>query len=420
MATNSFNCTTTDTFNITQPSSILLDTLVQSTECVNASGMIILYLDSTIQLTSIDWSSGASNNDTLTNLPYGNYSVSIELLNACIETYSFFIPNQNALSVDITAFENVSCEGLSNGSATAQGIAGSPDYTYSWFPTGQTTETINNQDSGTYIVTVYDTEGCFAYDTVFIGLNSSLNIDSLVSPTLCSSPSGSIQLTVENPGALSSITWSNGMSGSLNVMNLSSGLQSVELVDTFGCFYTFDFYIPTINDLEVIIFPGDTTIQYGESLNLTAVTNYSGSIDYLWSPGGYLSCSTCQSTASTSATTQIYQVIVNDQNGCVDTAYVTVKIDRPCVELYVPSIFSPNDDGLNDTWKIIGTCINSINTKVFDQWGEVIFEANNQEIAWDGTFKGAKVPNDQYTYIINLENIEGMSTTIKGSLRVMY
>jgi gliding motility-associated-like protein len=271
-----------------------------------------------------------------------------------------------------------------------------------------------------YIVTVYDTEGCYAYDTVVISLNSSMHLDSIISPSLCSYPTGAIQITIENPGTLSSISWSNGTQGSLSVMDLSPGPQSVQLQDTLGCYYTFDFYIPFINDLDVTISPGDTLISYGQSINLTAITNYTGSFDYSWSPSGSLSCSTCQNTLSNTTSFTTYQVIVNDQNGCLDTAFITIKIGRPCIELFIPSIFSPNSDGLNDTWEIIGTCHNSINTKVYNQWGEMIFESSDQKIEWDGTFKETKVPNDQYTYVTIVENLYGTFSTYNGSVRVMH
>jgi gliding motility-associated-like protein len=418
--TNDYNCSATDTFNIFEPPSTLLDTLIQATECVNSSGLIVLTLDPNFQPYSILWSPTGYTNDTITNLPYGMHSVSIELPNGCIENYSFLVPNMNQLNVEITDFGNISCEGLMDGFASASGIDGTPEYTYLWFPSGQTDAAIYNLDTGTYIVTVFDSEGCYAYDTVTLLSTSILGLDSIISSSLCSSPDGSIQLSVINPETLTSILWSNGMQGSLSVSNLSAGNYSVQLQDSFGCIYQYDFFIPSINDLNVVINPGDTLIDYGESMNLTALTNYSGSFSYNWSPEDYLSCTYCQSTVTNTLIEQTYMVIVDEQNGCVDTAYVTIQINKPCIELFIPTIFSPNEDKLNDTWEIIGTCIRSINSKVYNQWGEVIFESTNQNLVWDGTYKDVKVPNDQYAFVVVVEYENGLSETRNGFLRVMY
>lgn len=418
--TNLYNCERTDTFQLIEPSSILLDTLVLPTTCADSNGMIILYLEPNSGPYSILWNPSGWINDTITNLTYGNYSVEIELPNTCVETHTFLIPNQNELSVSITDFGNVNCLGESNGYAVAEGAGGIPAYTYAWSPTGQTSESITNLDTGTYIVTVYDQDGCFAFDTVTIGLNSTLQVDSLITPSLCSVSNGAIQLIVSDPSSISSINWSTGLGNSLSLTQITGGNYSVQLIDSFGCLYKYDFYIPIINDLEIEILPGDTLIDYGSPLDLTVTTNYTGIFDYIWNPNTMLSCSNCQTTTTYTTNDQTYQVIVNDQNGCIDTAYITILVGQPCIELYIPTIFSPNGDELNDSWKIIGTCLHSIHSKVFNQWGEVIFESSDQTNTWDGTYKESKVPNDNYSFVISIEFENGTKVTRSGSVRVMY
>lgn len=417
---NIYNCTRSDTFTIIEPSSILLDTIVQATSCADSNGMIILYLEPTTGPYSILWNPSGLTNDTITDLPYGNHTVEIELSNTCVETHTFLISNQNQLSVSITDFGNVNCSGETNGFAIATGSGGNPAYSFEWSPTGQTTESISNLDTGNYIVTVFDLDGCYAVDTIKIGYNSNLDLDTLTAPSLCSSSNGSIEILLVNSGSINSVLWSTGLENSFSLNGISGGDYSVELQDSFGCIYKYDFYIPTINDLEIEITPGDTMIDNGSSLDLSVSTNYTGVFDYNWSPNSMLSCSNCQTTTTYTTNNQTYQVIVNDQNECVDTAYITIEVGQPCIDLFIPTIFSPNQDELNDSWKIIGTCIHSIHAKVFNQWGEVIFETSDQINTWDGTFKGEKVPNDQYSFIVSVEFENGTKELYNGSVRVMY
>lgn len=418
--TNIYNCARSDTFMIIEPSSILLDTLLVPTACADSNGMIILYLEPSAGPYSILWNPTGLINDTITDLQYGIHSVEIELPNACIETHTFLISNQNLLSVSIGDFENVNCPGETNGFALATATGGNPTYSYVWSPSGQTTESISNLDTGVYYVTVFDMDACYAFDTVTIGTNSTLIVDTLIAPSLCSATNGSIQLFVSDSESTATVLWSTGLENEFSLTDLVGGAYSVQIQDTFGCLYKYDFNIPMINDLVVEIIPGDTLINYGESIDLTALTNYTGIFEFNWIPNSMLSCSNCQSTTSYTTNDQQYQVIVNDQNGCIDTAYITIQVARPCVEVYVPTIFSPNEDGLNDEWKIIGTCIRSINTKVYDQWGEIIFESSDQQLGWDGSYLNEKVPNDQYTFVVSVVLESGEKISKNGSVRVMY
>jgi gliding motility-associated-like protein len=91
----------------------------------------------------------------------------------------------------------------------------------------------------------------------------------------------------------------------------------------------------------------------------------------------------------------------------------------PCIDVFIPSLFSPNNDQLNDTWVIIGSCIQTINTKIFNQWGELLFESNDMNTTWDGFYQGSKVMNDNYTYTINVRYNDGTSENFNGFVTVI-
>ena len=85
----------------------------------------------------------------------------------------------------------------------------------------------------------------------------------------------------------------------------------------------------------------------------------------------------------------------------------------------VPSGFSPNGDGNNDVFRVRGYGIASMNLKVFNRWGEQIFETSDQEIGWDGTYKGKPQEMDAYGYVLVVEFVDGTSTKKQGNVSLM-
>lgn len=116
---------------------------------------------------------------------------------------------------------------------------------------------------------------------------------------------------------------------------------------------------------------------------------------------------------------ETYTVVVTDNNGCTDTTSVLIDIFIPCLEVFIPTMFSPNGDGVNDVWSVIGSCINRIETTVYNQWGQMIFQSFNQGNGWDGTYQGSVVPNDQYVYVINVTYDNGTTETFSGFVSVV-
>ena len=102
-----------------------------------------------------------------------------------------------------------------------------------------------------------------------------------------------------------------------------------------------------------------------------------------------------------------YEMIVTDSLGCIDSAWLNIKISIPCLDIFIPTMFSPNGDLLNDKWNIIGTCLTSFHARVYNQWGALVFETFDQSIGWDGSYNGAPVQNDQYTYTIDVVYTNG-------------
>jgi gliding motility-associated-like protein len=89
-------------------------------------------------------------------------------------------------------------------------------------------------------------------------------------------------------------------------------------------------------------------------------------------------------------------------------------------EIYIPNTFTPNGDGKNEWFKAYGNVIAGITMKVFNQWGELIFETKDLATGWDGTHKGKRQPPGVYYYVIRIRLTDGKEVIRKGSVNLVY
>ena len=87
---------------------------------------------------------------------------------------------------------------------------------------------------------------------------------------------------------------------------------------------------------------------------------------------------------------------------------------------FIPNTFTPNDDGLNETFKVIGgSCVTQFKGSVFDRWGNELFKWNTIEDAWDGKFKGQEVQIGVYNYVITYTLYTGKVFTKTGHVSII-
>jgi gliding motility-associated-like protein len=115
-------------------------------------------------------------------------------------------------------------------------------------------------------------------------------------------------------------------------------------------------------------------------------------------------------------------LMVTDENGCQNTHQRTVEIKEPEMQIFIPSSFTPNQDGLNEVLKPIGLHITDDHYLfvIYDRWGEVVFKTTNPEEGWDGKYKGSIVPNGSVmTYTLRCASEKGLERR-KGMVVVVY
>lgn len=306
--------------------------------------------------------------------------------------------------------------------------------TYTWTggnvanPSNSVTET---SEAGVYTLTVETAAGCTATDQVEVSISASVpNLLIVISDVSCfGSDDGFVQIDSVWGGTGPYMFSVDGSPfGSSTVFpNLGEGPHTIQVVDAGGCESESAFSITEPVEVTVEImgnFEGNNnTINLGDELILSILsTPPSSEMDsILWSTQGIDSCQSCPTITVTPTQQTTYSVQV-DENGCSASDDITVVVikDRP---VYIPSAFSPNDDGINDVFTVYGgksvTEIKSF--LVFNRWGESVheyfgFSPNDPAAGWDGTHRGEKMQPAVFTWYAEVAFIDGRIELYKGDV----
>jgi gliding motility-associated-like protein len=91
----------------------------------------------------------------------------------------------------------------------------------------------------------------------------------------------------------------------------------------------------------------------------------------------------------------------------------------PATSLYIPNTFTPNGDGMNDTFGVAGEAIKDFQLQIFNRWGQLIYETDNANDRWDGTHNGQKVQMGTYVYRVIASEASGRKLSKEGNLNVI-
>lgn len=339
---------------------------------------------------------------TFSNLNPGTYSITVldngtGCSSVSISTITID-PVSGAPVITLSSTTNVSCFGDADGEISVSVTGGQAPYSYSWNPNAGSGATISNLAGGSYQVTVTDDLGCSSTATFTVSEPSEININGTGSNVICGTSDGLISTNVTGGTAPYTFEWTPNGATSSSLNGLSAGNYSVQLTDDNGCTTSQNFIISTVGSLPVSITPSYIEIEEGESVQLTAT----GGENYTWTPTSGLSCTNCSDPVASPDVTTTYYVSATDDNGCTGSDSSVVVIKLPCGELFVPTIFSPNQVGpeANNQLCVFGTaeCIEELKFEVYNRWGEKVFETDDITKCWDGTYKDQLMNSGIFVY----------------------
>ncbi len=259
-----------------------------------------------------------------------------------------------------------------------------------------------------YEVTGYNQFGCRDVDSVMVAVQQRFEINAGPDDSVC--VGSSVLLTAS--GANHYFWYPATGLDNPNIHNpkakpQTSTLYTVVGRDEHNCFTDTATVFIKVNPYPTVDAGPDVTIPVGNSVQLQP-TSSADVISWQWTPPYNLSCNYCENTTATPKRNTKYTVSVKNAGGCTSSDDIIISLVCNWGNLFIPNTFSPNNDGSNDKFYPRGTGIALVRSlRIFNRWGEVVFErmnfnANDEKLGWDGTYKGELLTSDVYVYTIEI------------------
>jgi gliding motility-associated-like protein len=211
-------------------------------------------------------------------------------------------------------------------------------------------------------------------------------------------------------------TIENPMEANTNAHPLQNTQFSVTVTDENYCSDSANVNVYVQQPLQVLL--RDTSIIIGETYRPDI---YDAAVrDYLWQPSETVSCSTCPNPVLFPLISTQYEIFVTDTTDCFTIMH---PFNLTVIEKYsvdVPDAFSPNGDGVNDQIFVRGWGIKELMYfRVFNRFGQLLFESNDLSQGWDGSFKGVIQPLETYSYTLAVKTYAGTILVKNGSFKIV-
>lgn len=92
--------------------------------------------------------------------------------------------------------------------------------------------------------------------------------------------------------------------------------------------------------------------------------------------------------------------IIAISNDSLESRSNTISVEKPYA-LYAPTAFSPDGDGINDYFNVVGQGLTNYTIEIYNRWGQMVFKSNDMSVKWDGNFRNKKAPAGTYVYKVN-------------------
>jgi gliding motility-associated-like protein len=364
------------------------------------------------------WSNGSEIED-LAAVPVGKYKVTVTdatLPNPQSVIREYEISAISSLKIAVTTKSAV---GLNDGEATVTISGGIPSYSVKWcvgaaITTNDTSITIKGLLVGDCSVEVTDGLGCtkridFTIKTTGcadVRINKAVKCfgDKNASATVV----GVNDTTLRPPF---SYLWDNNESGVTAVL-LSAGAHTVKVTGSNGKFCVSNFVVTSPEEMKVDI------VNDNENCCLQAIVRGGvAPLKYTWASLKDSTSKICNLKAGTT-----YYAIIKDANGC-ETPPVGGKPDCREYCLQGGSVITPDDDGVNDEFKVEKCQFANVRLQIFSRWGEIVYQNEDYSSQWqgrsgDGT-SGAELPEGVYFYVLRALKANGLEETTKGTVTIL-
>ncbi|GAA4322826.1 choice-of-anchor L domain-containing protein [Flaviaesturariibacter amylovorans] len=352
--------------------------------------------------------------------PPGPATVSVRDVNGCAKDSSLTIPLLSDLVVDAGPRDTI-CEGTSVRLA-AQTNATTLNWSGGTFSDPAVADPTVSPAADSWFRLSVVRGRCTGVDSVFIKVwpaprpNAGLDTGICVGLTVRLRGSGGVQYQWRPAAALN-----DPRSQEPIVQPERDTEYYLDVVDANGCSSlrpdtVFIDVVPAVR-----AFAGrDTVAAVGQPLQLRALDlGNSGVTSYQWTPAASLDFPDRPDPVALPDRDTRYRVVLRTPQGCTGTAYVNVKVfDR--ADIYVPDAFTPNRDGRNDVLRGIPVGIRTFRfLRIYNRWGELIFETTTERSGWDGTVRGLQQDTGVYIWVAEGIDHRGQPVSRRGTVTLI-
>ncbi len=396
--TDSVGCVITESFEI-EPAELLEVTSEYLTiDCLDTVTDVTLTIEGGLSPYHIEWSDGQLNLYTKSVVISDNEYVTVTDDRGCqiVQYFNVIGPGQIHLNPVIN---HTTC-GKNNGGFIFNAFGGSGVFTYSVNGNNVGTS-VGNLPADAYNIKIKDDQGC-VLDTIIVvdEIPVAKLLDYSIEHNVCSSDTvGRISVKFDNQDI--TYKWSNNEATS-SISNLIGGNYTLTVTDTIGCTWDTTFVVDKGTVITASFADGFDPCSLLSDDATLSVNPVGGTepYTYLWKDGS-------EDQEIIIENIGVYEVTITDSVGCSNTFTYTVSGDpiggNVCFK--IPNAFSPNKDGFNDTWQILGIeQFPLAQVQIFDRWGKLIIDKKNYKSDWDGTIDGNELEMGSYMYIVNLNS----------------
>ncbi|WP_182859104.1 T9SS type B sorting domain-containing protein [Flagellimonas aequoris] len=339
--------------------------------------------------------------NTFTDLAPGIYDVIAQDVNGCFITFQFEITQPEPIQAEAVNIMHEVCYNSADGSFELQITGGTAPYETSLDSNAdadfvQDQFLFQNLSAGTHVVFIRDAQGC---DTnVFVEIEPGVNLAATVTPMYeCTGniPDNYLDIVFEDPSVSADVLYAldstdpADMQLTADYRNMAPGDHYITIAHANGCMVTYDFTIEGYEPLTLVL-------ENNIINQISAVAN-GGVEEYTFYFNDHNNGS---DNIFYINRTDTYTVTVIDQNGCEVQAQIFMEF----IDVEFPSFFTPDGDGLNDTWipDHLEGFPNAL-IKIYDRYGRVVEEMTRDTQGWDGDYDGKPLPTGDYWYVVKLK-----------------
>lgn len=279
---------------------------------------------------------------------------------------------------------------------------------------------ISSLSFGQFIFTVTNDNGCNYSDSFSISQFGASFPEFKVSGANCfGDNSGGI--TFDDFPNDWSIEWPDGLPSSINQNELFAGNYLVTVTNPNNCSADSLIVVPDGNNFQPELSASSLTIVEGEMINI-AIENIPiaaiQSTQWFYNDE-LLDCLNCAEISIQPEVSGDYIVIITDENGCNYELSIWIEVIPNCSPIF-PTIFSPNNDGKNDFFCDLSNCEIPFELRIYNRWGELLFENTENSDCWDGTFRNTKIQSGTYVFTIRYKDAFDDEKLEKGNVSIVY